>query len=70
MIGANFIILALFLGEHLMGIIYLLPMSALGILLIFAGAQLGLPYWKTIRVIFSFLSFALCAKLIHKYFHS
>jgi sulfate permease, SulP family len=42
MIGAIFIVLALFLGEHLMGIIYLLPMSALGILLIFAGAQLGL----------------------------
>ena len=42
MIGTIFIVLALFLGEHLMGIIYLLPMSALGILLIFAGAQLGL----------------------------
>ena len=41
-IGAIFIVLALFLGEHLMGVIYLLPMSALGILLIFAGAQLGL----------------------------
>jgi SulP family sulfate permease len=41
-IGAIFIILALFLGEHLMGVIYLLPMSALGILLIFAGAQLSL----------------------------
>ena len=41
-IGAIFIVLALFLGEHLMGVIYLLPMSALGILLIFAGAQLSL----------------------------
>lgn len=41
-IGAIFIILALLLGEHLMGVIYLLPMSALGILLIFAGAQLSL----------------------------
>jgi sulfate permease, SulP family len=41
-IGAIFIILALILGEHLMGVIYLLPMSALGILLIFAGAQLSL----------------------------
>lgn len=29
-------------GEHLMGVIYLLPMAALGILLIFAGAQLSL----------------------------
>lgn len=41
-IGAIFIVLALFLGEHIMGIIYLLPMSALGVLLIFAGAQLAL----------------------------
>ncbi|MBA3011798.1 MAG: putative sulfate/molybdate transporter [Proteobacteria bacterium] len=40
--GAIFIVLALFLGEHFMGILYLLPMSALGILLIFAGAQLSL----------------------------
>ena len=42
MIGAIFIVLALLLGEHLMGVIYLLPMSALGVLLIFAGAQLSL----------------------------
>ncbi len=42
MIGGVFIVLALLLGEHLMGVIYLLPMSALGILLIFAGAQLSL----------------------------
>ncbi|MCB2145201.1 MAG: putative sulfate/molybdate transporter [Deltaproteobacteria bacterium] len=42
MIGAIFIVLALLLGDHLMGVIYLLPMSALGILLIFAGAQLSL----------------------------
>jgi SulP family sulfate permease len=41
-IGTVFIVLALFLGQHIMGIIYLLPMSALGILLIFAGAQLCL----------------------------
>ena len=37
-----FILLALFLGDNIMGIIYLLPMSALGILLVFAGAQLSL----------------------------
>jgi SulP family sulfate permease len=42
MIGSIFIALALLLGDHLMGVIYLLPMSALGILLIFAGAQLSL----------------------------
>ena len=41
-IGAVFIVLTLVLGKHLMGVIYLLPMSALGILLIFAGAQLSL----------------------------
>lgn len=41
-IGAIFILLALLLGEKLMGIIYLLPMSALGVLLIFAGMQLSL----------------------------
>jgi SulP family sulfate permease len=41
-IGAIFIVLALFLGEQLMGIIYLLPMAALGVLLVFAGAQLSL----------------------------
>ena len=41
-IGAIFILLALLLGEHLMGIIYLLPMAALGVLLVFAGAQLSL----------------------------
>ena len=40
--GGMFILLALFLGEHLMGAIYLLPMSALGILLVFAGLQLSL----------------------------
>ncbi len=42
MIGAIFILLALLLGNHIMGVIYLVPMSALGILLIFAGAQLSL----------------------------
>jgi len=41
-IGGVFIVLALFLGEYILGFIYLLPMSALGVLLIFAGAQLAL----------------------------
>lgn len=40
--GAIFIVLALVFGEHFMGVLYLLPMSALGILLIFAGTQLSL----------------------------
>ena len=41
-IGMIFIVLALCLGEYILGVIYLLPMSALGVLLIFAGAQLTL----------------------------
>ncbi|MCJ8499411.1 putative sulfate/molybdate transporter [Desulfatitalea alkaliphila] len=41
-IGVLFILLALLLGPHLMGIIHLLPMAALGVLLVFAGAQLSL----------------------------
>ena len=42
MIGSVFLILALFLGKHSLSIIYLLPLSVLGVLLIFAGAELGL----------------------------
>jgi SulP family sulfate permease len=40
--GSFFIILALFLGPHALSVIYLIPMSALGVLLIFAGVQLTL----------------------------
>ena len=40
--GTIFVVLALCLGGSLMGVIYLLPMSALGILLVFAGLQLSL----------------------------
>ena len=40
--GGLFVLLALCLGGHLLGVIYLLPMSALGILLVFAGLQLSL----------------------------
>ena len=42
MIGIIFIALAVFLGEQALGIISLLPMSVLGILLLFAGSQLAL----------------------------
>ena len=42
MIGSLFMILALFLGKHSLALIYLLPLSVLGVLLIFAGAQLAL----------------------------
>jgi SulP family sulfate permease len=41
-IGAIFLIMALFLGPHSMALIYTLPMAALGVLLIFAGGQLTL----------------------------
>ncbi len=41
-IGAIFLVLALFLGSHSLAVIYLLPMAALGVLLIFAGVQLAL----------------------------
>jgi SulP family sulfate permease len=42
MIGSLFLILVLFLGQHSLALIYLLPLSILGVLLIFAGAQLAL----------------------------
>lgn len=41
-IGTLFLTLALFLGKHILGVINLLPMAVLGVLLIFAGAQLAL----------------------------
>jgi len=42
MIGMIFIALAILLGRHCLAIIYLLPLSALGVLLLFAGSQLAL----------------------------
>jgi SulP family sulfate permease len=42
MIGLIFVVLALFLGTHSLAVVYLLPMSVLGVLLIFAGTQLAL----------------------------
>ena len=41
-IGTIFLALALFFGPHALVLINLLPMSILGVLLIFAGSQLGL----------------------------
>ncbi|MDX2447844.1 MAG: putative sulfate/molybdate transporter [Desulfobacterales bacterium] len=41
-IGVVFMVLAIFLGSHSLAVIYMLPMAALGVLLIFAGAQLTL----------------------------
>ena len=42
MIGSIFIVLALFLGENIVRFFNLLPLSVLGVLLIFAGSQLTL----------------------------
>ena len=42
MIGIIFVVIALFTGPHALALIYLMPLSILGILLLFAGAQLAL----------------------------
>ncbi len=42
MIGIVFVILAVALGDEALAVIYLLPLSVLGVLLLFAGCQLGM----------------------------
>ena len=42
MIGVVFAVMALLLGRHIIDVLHLLPMSILGILLVFAGSQLAL----------------------------
>jgi SulP family sulfate permease len=42
MIGGIFVAMAIFLGVHALSIVYLVPMSVLGVLLLFAGSQLSL----------------------------
>ncbi len=42
MIGVIFAVLALVLGENIIGVLNLLPMAILGVLLVFAGSQLSL----------------------------
>ena len=42
LIGVFFILLVVFFGDRILAVLYLLPMSILGILLIFAGGQLAL----------------------------
>lgn len=42
MIGLIFVLLAVFLGVHSCAVVYLIPLSVLGILLVFAGSQLAL----------------------------
>lgn len=41
-IGSLFILLAVFLGPHAIALLHLLPMAILGVLLLFAGIQLGM----------------------------
>jgi SulP family sulfate permease len=41
-IGVIFILLSILLGKHVLSVVYLLPLSALGVLLLFAGSQLAL----------------------------
>ena len=41
-IGAIFLCIALFLGHHALSLMHLLPLSILGVLLVFAGGQLSL----------------------------
>jgi SulP family sulfate permease len=40
--GILFLLLALLLGSHALSVVYLIPMAALGVLLVFAGSQLAL----------------------------
>jgi SulP family sulfate permease len=42
MIGAIFVLLAVFLGDHTLAVVCLIPMSILGVLLLFAGSQLAM----------------------------
>jgi len=42
MIGVIFTVLAILLGRHCLAIVYLIPLSVLGVLLLFAGSQLAL----------------------------
>ncbi len=41
-IGFIFVILVVLLGKHMLSVLYLVPMSILGVLLLFAGGQLAL----------------------------
>lgn len=43
-IGVVFVVLALLLGNHILAVFYLLPMSTLGVLLLFAGSQLAMTF--------------------------
>jgi SulP family sulfate permease len=42
MIGVIFVLLAVFLGVHTLAVVHLIPISILGVLLLFAGSQLAM----------------------------
>ena len=42
MIGTLFILMGIFFGRHALVFLHLLPMAVLGVLLVFAGAQLAM----------------------------
>jgi len=68
MIGSIFLVLALLLGEHILAVINLLPLSVLGVLLTFAGIELSLMI-KDIKehsdlfVVFAMIAVTLAANL-------
>lgn len=67
-IGAVLILLALLFGDNVLYIFYLLPMSALGVLLFFAGSQLGLTILdindrKSLFVVLTILGITLASNL-------
>ncbi len=68
MIGVLFLALAIFFGNHILAILDLLPMSILGILLLFAGNQLAMTLLdvrdrKDLFVIFLMLGITLASNL-------
>lgn len=68
MIGVFFLGLALFLGEHALAVVTLIPLSILGVLLMFAGAQLCLTLMdmnqrKELFVCFAMLGITLASNL-------
>ena len=67
-IGLIFVMLAIFLGMHALAVVYLIPMSVLGVMLIFAGSQLALTIIdmrerKDLLVVFVMLGITLASNL-------
>ena len=67
-IGLFFVVLAVLLGSHILTVINLLPMSVLGVLLLFAGSQLALTITdvrerKDLFVVLTMLAITLASNL-------